>query len=188
MINETLKAKRSGLVWSGLSTTWFSSLVWAGWECCGIGTWTKRTISAKWYSLCGSPRLNLCGWSLIMRSGVWFRYPKSAYVSLRSMYCICIAVITRDKASPMRDTSISTHPLISLTIVNCIPPHFLKSRDTSKPSNPPTALSSHYPPGLHEVKSIHPYVKSLRPKFRRSEDPFCSFFLLIIPDDSCQRQ
>lgn len=33
------------------------------------------------------------------------------------MYGICITVITWDKASPMRDTSIYTHQLISLTIV-----------------------------------------------------------------------
>lgn len=33
------------------------------------------------------------------------------------MYCICIAVITRDKKSPMRDSSIYTHQLISLTTV-----------------------------------------------------------------------
>lgn len=108
--------KQNGLVWSGLSTTWFH--LWSGLDgnAVGIGTWTKRTISATCYSLCGSPRLSLCGWSLITRS-VFGSGILKVHISLRSMYCICMTVNTWDKTGPMRDTSIYTHQLISLTIV-----------------------------------------------------------------------
>ena len=75
--------KQNGLVWSGL--VWsvndlVSSLVWSGWESCGIGTWTKWTISATWHTLRASPRLSLCGWSLITPSVFGSGYPKSAYI------------------------------------------------------------------------------------------------------------
>lgn len=107
---------QNGLVWSGLSMAWFH--LWSGLDgnAVVIGTWTKRTISAAWYSLCGSPRLSLCGWSLITRS-VFGSGIQKVHISLRSMYCIFIAVINRDKTSPMQDTSIYTHQLVSLTTV-----------------------------------------------------------------------
>lgn len=108
MINEN----KSQVVWSGLSTTCFiSGLGWMGmlWH----GELDGMDYPLQLYGLRGCPWLSLRGFPLITRS-VFGSGILKVHISLRSMCCICIAVVTRYKTSPMRVTSIYTHESSSL--------------------------------------------------------------------------
>lgn len=170
MINEN----KSQMVWSGL--VWFVNdlfHLWSGLDGNAVAWGIGRNGLYRYLDgLRGCPWLSLPGCSLITRS-VFGSGILKVHISLRSICCICIAVVTRYKTSPMRVTSIYTHVWISLFSV--------KQRSDALSTPPSNASRGFKTWEIHTPSSSPPALqgatvkKMLRPPFH-----------LIVPKNSCQ--